>query len=129
MYLHHMATELAAAIMARRKLRLGSIWPNSKPNAWYRAIFVWSDRDEDGLQPPATWAFTSARKAAAGSQALDHNDIDRHVSLTVDAECLQGGGAPQLRVRGWLLGMCFFNGRPRTKVVFPWPRVLWEVRP
>ncbi|EFQ30789.1 hypothetical protein CGRA01v4_12838 [Colletotrichum graminicola] len=124
-----MTTELAAAILARRKLRLDSIWSNSEPNARYRAIFVWSDRDEYELQPPVTWAFTSARKAAAGSQALDPNDIDRYVFLTVDAECLQGDGAPQLRVREWLLGMCFFDGNPRTEVVFPWPRVLWELRP
>ncbi|KAL6910134.1 hypothetical protein GGI43DRAFT_389416 [Trichoderma evansii] len=47
MYFHHMAAELAAAIKARRKLRLGSVWDPTGATEPYRAVFVWSDTDED----------------------------------------------------------------------------------
>ena len=40
MYLHRMVAELAAAILARRKLRLSSIWDKLKRPTLYRALFV-----------------------------------------------------------------------------------------
>ncbi|KAK3935471.1 hypothetical protein QBC46DRAFT_453446 [Diplogelasinospora grovesii] len=79
MYLHCMAAELAAAILDRRKLRLGSIWDKSERPALYRALCVWSDRGGDGPYPPAAFAFTSAWQGDSGSQTHDANDIDRHV--------------------------------------------------
>ncbi|KAF6822493.1 hypothetical protein CPLU01_11991 [Colletotrichum plurivorum] len=124
-----MAAELAAAVLARRKLRLGSIWDDSEKPALYRALFVWSDQGDDGPYPPAAFAFTSAWEGDSGSQTHDANDIDRHVSLEVDKGSRGSGGVPQLSVRRWLLGMCFFDGCPRTEVVFPWPRALQAVKP
>ncbi|KAK1975348.1 hypothetical protein LZ30DRAFT_764297 [Colletotrichum cereale] len=126
-YLHRMATELAAAVLAHRKLRLGSIWGKSEGPALYRALFVWSDQGGDRAYPPVAFAFTSAWQGDPGSQTHDANDIDRHVSLGVEKRSLGSGGVPQLRVRRWLLGMCFFDGCPLTKVVFPWPRALQVV--
>ncbi len=129
-HLHHMAIELAAAIQARRKLRLGSIWNPTGCPAPYRAVFVWADEGGDGAYPPPpAFVFTSAWQGEPGSQAHDANDIDRHVSLRVDLEDPLGGGVPHLRVSSWLPGMCFFDGCPLTKVVFPWPRALQEIKP
>ncbi|RYP66846.1 hypothetical protein DL771_007568 [Monosporascus sp. 5C6A] len=132
MYLHHMASELAAAILARRKLRLGSIWDPTGRWAPYRAVFVWSNEDEDKDEeyPPPAFVFTSAWSRDPGSAAHDANDIDHHVSLEVGLEePLVGDGPPHLRVCSWLHGMCFFDECPRTKVVFPWPRALQAVKP
>lgn len=129
MHLHRMAAEIAAAILDGRKLRLGSICDDTERPPRYRAVFVWSDPDGDGLYPPAGFAFTSAWQGDPGSQTHDANDIDRHVSLEVDNVSLGSGGVPRLRVRRWLLGMCFFYRCPRTDVVFPWPRPLQTVSP
>ncbi|KAL7947300.1 hypothetical protein V8C42DRAFT_317368 [Trichoderma barbatum] len=134
MYLHRMAAELAAAIRARRKLRLGSIWDPTGRSVPYSAIFVWSDRgedeDEDEANPPPAFVFTSAWYRDPGSETHEANDIDRHVSLEVDLEEPLGGTrVPHLRIRRWLLGMCFFEGRPRIEAVFPWPRELQAVKP
>ncbi|KFH40309.1 hypothetical protein ACRE_090290 [Hapsidospora chrysogenum ATCC 11550] len=129
MYLHRMATELAAAICAGRQLRLGSISDGSQRPAPYRAIFIWSDHADDGSVPPAGFAFTSAWQREVGSQKHDANDIDRHVSLEVVNGTLKSRGVPQLRVRRWLLGMCFFDGCPRIEVTFPWPRALEGIEP
>ncbi|KAK8002329.1 PAB-dependent poly(A)-specific ribonuclease subunit PAN3 [Apiospora arundinis] len=118
MYLHHMATELAVAIRLGRKLRLGSIWD---PTGGVLA---------GGPCPPQEFVFTSAWFRNPGSKAHEANDIDRHVSLEVGLEePLVSNGAPHLRVRTWRLGMCFFKGCPRIKVVFPWPRALRDIRP
>jgi hypothetical protein len=120
MYLHLMAVELAAAVFAGRKLRLGSIWDNSKRSAPYSGIFVSSGPHH----PPSNFVFTSARQGHRRSQAHDANDIDRHVSLLVDKAASERGSMQQLRIRSWVLGMCFFDGCPRMEVIFPWPRVL-----
>ncbi|RYP36256.1 hypothetical protein DL766_002068 [Monosporascus sp. MC13-8B] len=130
-YLHGMACELAAAIRARRKLRLGCIWDPSGRPAPYRAVFMWSNEDGDRSEayPPPAFVFTSAWSRDLGSEVHDANDIDRHVSLEVDLEeLLISDGTPRLRTRSWLLGMCFFNECPRTKVLFPWPRALQAVK-
>ena len=128
MYLHRMAAELAAAIGAGQKLRLGSIWdPKGRPSS-YRAVFVWSHEDGDEDDPPPAFAFTSARSRDPGSEAHDPNDIDRHVSLEVGLE-KAGDSVPHVRVCRWLFGMCFFKGCPLTDVVFPWPRVLQALKP
>lgn len=132
MYLHRMAIELAAAVRARRKLRLGSIWDPKRRSSPYRAIFVWSttEEDGDGVCPPPAFVFTSARSRDPGSEAHEANDIDRHVSLEVDLEePLDCDGMPHLRIRTWRLGICFFEGCPRTNVVFPWPRALRAIKP
>ncbi|PTB43659.1 hypothetical protein M441DRAFT_56643 [Trichoderma asperellum CBS 433.97] len=145
MYFHHMADELASAIEAGRKLRLGSIYNPTGQTEFYRAVFVWSGDDEyeyetecedndmseyenvyeDEVQLPPAYAFTSAWFRNPGSETHDANDIDRHVSLEVSRKkSPYGDGFQHLRVRRWLLGLCFFEGCPRTEVVFPWPRAL-----
>ncbi|KAJ8125702.1 hypothetical protein O1611_g7936 [Lasiodiplodia mahajangana] len=125
-YLHRMAAEIASAIQARRRLRLGSIWDPTGQTAPYRSVFVWSSEDED---PPPAFVFTLAWSRDPGSAVHDANDIDRHVSLKVRLEETPvGDDLPHLRVYGWLLGMCFFNECPRRQVVFPWPQALQIVK-
>lgn len=125
MYLHRMATELVAAIEARKKLRLGTIWDPTGQSTPYRAVFVWPGERNDAADLGTTFVFTSVWEGNLGSYIHDANDIDRHVSLEVDLEShSRRGGVPRLRVRRGLLGMCFFDGCPRTRVVFPWPRAL-----
>ncbi|KAL8372203.1 hypothetical protein RB595_001816 [Gaeumannomyces hyphopodioides] len=134
LYLHRMAVELADAILTRRKLRLGIIWDKGQ-SAPYSAIFVWSGQGGNGPYPlPSDFVFTSVRQGDLGSDIYDANDIDCHVSLVVDIESPfggggGGGGVQRLRVHDWLLGICFFDGCPRTEVVFPWPISLQAVRP
>ena len=127
-YLHRMAVELAGTIEAGRKLRLGSIWDPTGRSAPDYAVSVWHGEDGDMAFPPApAFVFTSAWQGDPGSGAHDANDIDRHVSLRVNLEDPISGGVPHLRIRNWQLGMCFFDGCPRTRVVFPWPRALEEI--
>ncbi|KAK2051099.1 hypothetical protein LY76DRAFT_621354 [Colletotrichum caudatum] len=110
MYLYRMATELSAAIRDCRKLRLGRIYDRSKQSVLYRAIFVWSDQNGDGAYLPVAFAFMSAWQADSGSQTHHANDIDHYVYLEVEKGPLAIGGVPQLCVRRWLMGMCFFDG-------------------
>ncbi|CAH0057846.1 unnamed protein product [Clonostachys solani] len=131
MYLHTMAAELANAIRDRRKLKLGSIWNPTGQTASYHAIFVDDTKclNRANLLFPE-FAFTSARQGDLGSLTHEANDIDRHVSLLVELEQPSGNThIPHLRIKNWLLGMCFFDGYPRTKVVFPWPQNLLAVKP
>ncbi|KLU85733.1 hypothetical protein MAPG_04753 [Magnaporthiopsis poae ATCC 64411] len=123
-----MAEELAAAIRARRNLRLGRIWGQRLPSS---AIFIMPDRgsqncDAHGnprMQP--SFVFTSIRQGDDDSPAIIAHDTDCYASLGVDIEGFQAGsGVPQLRIRSWLFGMCFFTGCPRVSVVFPWPKAL-----
>ncbi|EFZ04529.2 hypothetical protein MAA_01603 [Metarhizium robertsii ARSEF 23] len=131
MYLHRMAVEIAATIQSRQKLRLGSIWDAGGCSSPYRAIFAWTGEDtEMTCQPPPAYVFTCARQGDPGSYGHDANDIDRHVSLQVELNVPLGScSLPQLRIRRWLLGICFFDECPRTRMVFPWPRVLHAVKP
>ncbi|KAM3449436.1 hypothetical protein MY3296_006901 [Beauveria thailandica] len=129
-HLHCMALELAAAIEARQRLMLGRIWDPKGWSAPYHAVFVWPGQDEDDneVQPPPAFVFTSAWFRDPGSETYDSSDINRHVSLEVCLEEATGRpGVPRLRVQRWMFGMCFFNGCRRTKVVFPWPQALRAV--
>lgn len=126
---NHMAIELANAIEAGQNLRLGKIWDPAGSSTLGYAVFVWSDKDSDGANPsPPAFVFTSAWAREPDSEAHDTNDINRHVSLRVDLEDPLGGGVPHLRACSWLLGICFFDGCPRTRVIFPWPQVLQDIQ-
>ncbi|KAK2601570.1 hypothetical protein QQS21_004888 [Conoideocrella luteorostrata] len=130
MYLNRMAVGIAATIRAGQNLRLGCIW-NERQQSPYRAIFIWTGAGAETTdQAPEDYVFTAARQGDPGSYGHDANDIDRHVSLQVDFNGRPGrSGLPQLHVRRWLLGICFFDECPRSEVVFPWPQVLHAVRP
>lgn len=90
-----MAFELAAAIRARQKLRLGSIWDPTDQHEPYRAVFVWPDKASNRARQPTTpaFVFTSAREGGTGSEAHDANDVDRHVALDVDLTTAPLGGS------------------------------------
>ncbi|KAI9155039.1 hypothetical protein HJFPF1_07602 [Paramyrothecium foliicola] len=131
-HLRFMASEIVAAIQARKKLRLGRIWDPTGGQEPYSAVFVWPTKENDSNEADASpaFVFTSAWFRDPGSKSYEANDLDRHVSFEVGLEkSLIGNGSPHLRVRRWLPGMCFFPGRKLTEVVFPWPRMLQEVKP
>jgi hypothetical protein len=122
-HLNSMAEELAAAIMAGKKLRLGCIWNPFGGHEHYRGVFVCPDQDFNGRyhSPASDFVFTSVRPADLGSRTHEANDINCHVSLRVNK---LDGHTPRLQTHSWMLGMCFFEGCPLIEVVFPWPRAL-----
>lgn len=136
-YMFMMAKELAGAIEKRKALRLGRLQDEDGQSHPYTSVFIW-----DGSYPEGSseyepgFAFTSIqpRKDVRGSH--DANDVDRHVSLGVDASHLThqtaaraAGNIPHLYTRRWLLGLCFFRWRQRRKVIFPWPSALRHISP
>lgn len=77
-----------------------------------------------------TFAFTASKPEGGGSLLHGNNDLDRHVSFEVGVEGdLNVVGTPELRIKRWLPGLCFFRGQERREVVFPWPDDLKAVRP
>ncbi|KAL8337121.1 hypothetical protein RB601_008572 [Gaeumannomyces tritici] len=127
-----MAKELAAAIRAGRNLRLGRIWGREPPPSGYSAIFIMPDGSQNcGAQgnPRAqpSHVFTSMWPGDDDSSDTIAHDTDCYASLGVDIKEPQAeDGAPQLRIRSWLFGMCFFKRCPRVPVVLPWPKALQE---
>lgn len=78
------------------------------------------------------FAFTASRPEEYISEEYNSNDLDRHVSFEVEVEGLVGntdGLIPQLRIRRWLPGLCFFRRVLRARVVFSWPRDLESISP
>ncbi|KID60933.1 hypothetical protein MBR_10269, partial [Metarhizium brunneum ARSEF 3297] len=121
-HLYGMASHVVAAIKAGRKLILGCIWDPKNKYQPHRAVFVLPRKDDRCRRPK--FVFTSAWPRHPGSETHDANDLDRHVSLGVDLDAYLVDGTPRLRVRNWLLGMCFFRKCECIDVVFPWPRAL-----
>ena len=142
-YIHTMASEVANAIARGSRLRLGYLWTPDEGHAYspYMAVFVWGDSgtpsqtsdmsDESGNDVKA-FAFTASRPEDHSSEEYDLNDLDRHVSFEVEVEGCVGntdGLIPQLRIRRWLPGLCFFMGSSRSSVVFSWRRDLESISP
>ena len=129
-YMKIMAEEVAVAIAEGGSLVLGCLW-NPVDDSPYMAVFVWPDGSLH--VPNETFAFTASRPDYVSSAEFDYNDLDRHVSFEVDMEGLEiddrNRMIPNLRIRRWLPGLCFFRGMSREEAVFPWPRELEEITP
>ncbi|KAI1271192.1 hypothetical protein F5Y07DRAFT_383841 [Xylaria sp. FL0933] len=116
-YMLKMMKEVSEAIGNGRYLRLGSLRESEE----CMAIFIWEGDNKSGT------IFTSLWPKDSNIESYITHDIDRHVSLEVD---LRGGSGqtrnspPSLYVRRWISGICFFVGRRREEVVFPWPPAL-----
>ncbi|RFU25503.1 hypothetical protein B7463_g10831, partial [Scytalidium lignicola] len=86
-----------------------------------------SGGEERVLEEPVH-IFTSSQPREEGSETLYPNDIDRHVSMEVDSPDLGekycSSTMPHLYTKRWIHGLCFFDGCPRQKVIFPWPASL-----
>ena len=142
-YMHTMASEVANAIARGSPLRLGCLWTPDEGHGHspYRAVFVWgdsgtpsqtSDMSDESGDDGEVFAFTASRPEDRSSEEYDSNDLDRHVSFEVKVEGLVGnpdGLIPQLRIRRWLPGLCFFRGALRAYVVFSWRRDLESISP
>ncbi|KAI0016462.1 heterokaryon incompatibility protein-domain-containing protein [Xylariomycetidae sp. FL0641] len=149
-----MADEVEAALLEGKALRLASLVfsaadeeedeeeeEEEEPN--YQAIFVsdgpddWEDEKENADNHRPAYVFTSVRPARPGAR----DDVHKHVSLEVDVKWPDGHDddgddddgdgekqaampMPDLYIRRWLNGLCFFEGDPRVDVVFPWPPAL-----
>ncbi|KAI0384481.1 hypothetical protein F5Y04DRAFT_248425 [Hypomontagnella monticulosa] len=125
-----MARTVAKAIEQKKKLRLGSLWEPRGRKHPCTAVFVWQDTDTETLPNKPRFVFTSSQPKEIGKGGYYVNDTDRHVSLEVRLkENRWNGGVPYLYTKRWILGLCFFAGCPRTKVTFPWPPALKDIKP
>ncbi|KAK4118106.1 hypothetical protein N657DRAFT_651630 [Parathielavia appendiculata] len=144
-YMHTMASEVADAIAKASPLGLGCLWDPNEGDGYrpYMAVFVLEDsgtlsqtsdisdeshESDDG----EVYAFTASRPDDYSSKEYDSSDLDRHVSFEVEVEGLVGntdGLIPQIRIRRWLPGLCFFRRVSRAHVVFSWPRDLESISP
>jgi hypothetical protein len=118
-HMRNMAIAVANAIGCKLPLRLGCLVDPDGSEQEYSAIFVWDNEKAKSL-PQTSFAFTAARGSSSGSSVDYANDIDRHVSLEVDAECLTDGRRPELRIKSWRNGLYFVSVWQR-EVLFPWP--------
>ncbi|KAI8648306.1 HET domain-containing protein [Fusarium sp. Ph1] len=75
------------------------------------------------------YVFTSFRSERRGSEGVDYNDIDRHVSLEVDCfdPEMEYGQCQRLFTKRRIHGLCFFHGCSPRHVVFPWPASLRDL--
>lgn len=99
MHLHCMAVELAAAILAGRKLRLGAVWYVQRQSP-YRAVFV-LPQQQCNEPPRHAFVFTSVRQGRIGSYQHCANDIDYNVSLTVQIEGWRQTATPCAGLATW----------------------------
>jgi Heterokaryon incompatibility protein (HET) len=86
-----------------------------------------SDEDtSDDVTPEVSYVFTAwdVGRPAEDTRAL--RDIEKYVSIEVDLDRRTEKGLQRLRTKKWINGLCFFDGYPRKKVVFPWPSSLTE---
>ncbi|KAF4946273.1 hypothetical protein FGADI_11299 [Fusarium gaditjirri] len=137
-YMRFMAEQLAEAIEKGKLLRLGRIWNPISKNPC-SAIFIWNSNGTENIDIKGKpyrrnnyrkrdrrteFAFTASRPLQRGFQQRGTNDLDHHVSLQVQWLSLRDKSPddhPQLFIKRWLVGLCFFYDFPRTDVVFPWP--------
>ncbi|KAF4996964.1 hypothetical protein FGRMN_4182 [Fusarium graminum] len=146
-YMRVMAKGLVEAINEGKLLRLGRVWNSRERKHECSAIFVWSP---DGTEKPEnkgqshkrnmdckyrgepSWdfAFTASKPLNRGSGKHGTNDLNRHVSLEVSWPSLWDQSLdehPQLFLKRWLVGLCFFYDFPTTDVIFPWPSYFSKV--
>ena len=135
-YMYMMAREVASAIEEGKSLRLGRLQDAEGGSHPCTAIFVWDNNDCPGdgsSNGEPEFAFTSLQPKDTECDGHDANDTHRHVSLQVDSPdtiaSQERSNVPRLYTKRWLLGMCFFVGYRRRKVVFPWPPALRCIAP
>ncbi|RYO87961.1 hypothetical protein DL764_008792 [Monosporascus ibericus] len=105
-YMRAMANELACAVYDGRDLRLGYLWDPSAESSPSRGIFICHDEDEEndpsgfrsGWSARQAYVFTAFRPMATSDSSGYCNDVDRHISLEVDA-VTRNGLPPRLYAR------------------------------
>lgn len=124
-YVYIMVMEVVGAIEQGRASRLGSLYELGESAVPCTAIFLWDDDRTVDLNNRPSFAFTAVQPR--GDNA---NDTDHHVSLEVDLEMGKTNDSVRhLYIRRALPGLCFFGGRSRKPVLFPWPLALANVKP
>jgi hypothetical protein len=115
-----MAEEVIQAMRDGKRLRLACLVPinhkqqSKNVHSPYRGIFV-SEAGGEWEGVPS-YVFTASCPASENP-----SEIDKHVSLEVDWRGSASENRPRLITKRWINGLCFFDGCPRRKVVFPWP--------
>jgi hypothetical protein len=115
-----MAEEVIQAIIDGKSLRLACLvlinpeQQSEETCSPYRGIFV-SEAGGEWERVPS-YVFTASCPAGESP-----SEIDKHVSLEVDWPGSESKNRPRLITKRWINGLCFFDGYPRRKVVFPWP--------
>lgn len=127
-HIQTMVDEIVRAIHDGIPLRLGRLQHLRSTPPEYAALFVY---DVDGQDQPlgqSDFVFTSLQENFKDNRPYDHNDLDKYVSLNVEQEG-SWGYIPQLRIKQWMTGFCFFSNRDQDKrtVVFPWPKALASI--
>ncbi|KAI0848868.1 heterokaryon incompatibility protein-domain-containing protein [Daldinia vernicosa] len=136
LWLDCMAGEVEEALMQGKALRLGCLVDprNGIEYSPYSAVFVgdsrddWKDEDED--EDDISYAFTSYQFHKEDMPGY----TEKHVSLEVEIEWQrrersEGRSSctlPNLYIKRWLNGLCFFDGVPTGQVLFPWHPTLLE---
>ncbi|KAI1357213.1 hypothetical protein F5Y08DRAFT_353657 [Xylaria arbuscula] len=118
-YMQMMMIEVAEAIAAGKKLRLGRLRDSRES----MAVFIWDGHRTGGF------VFTSSRAKKDDHEDFISNDVDNHVSVEVNGEPgvdQDFENPPLLFVKRWALGICFFVGCEQETVTFPWPQELAE---
>lgn len=139
-----MAEILAEGIAGGKMVRLGELVDGRCRGGVgggvppYRGIFICEAEDDGDDGPEYVFTALREREREMDDEMESVNDVDRHVSLGVDVDLDSdldldwgSGGVgrrrrrrrrrPALRTKGWVHGLCFFQGCERVEVVFPWP--------
>ncbi|KIW16347.1 hypothetical protein PV08_06398 [Exophiala spinifera] len=112
-YMTAMAHEVARAWRDNRPLISAKLVGND--SGW--GIFVPSRPKIMPLKVFSSWHFTSDRPSDGMQEPMD-----KHVQLDVSSEKDPIGlGLPQLRIKGWINGLCFYGHAAPQEVLFPWP--------
>ena len=113
-----MAEQIVEAVRQRMTIHLGCLVGHNP----YRGIFVIDPALETPRYVFTAWSHAGTRgKTSDKMQAARFSD--RLVSLAVDATDVEEP-LPRLKTRGWINGLCFFEGDPPRDVVFTYPKSL-----
>lgn len=123
-YMWEMAETVADALREERTVRLGYLCKSPTECGFSppTAIFIDPDEGIEWGKNNSAYVFTSFRERKTSGGPGYSCDVDKHVSLQVDAKNTEGP-LPELKAREWMHGLWFKTRDPR-KVVFPLPKVL-----
>lgn len=128
---HHksaMLKEVITAIQEGKSLRLAHLQSHSMGKFPASALFVHKVNEKAQRRSPPGFVFTASRPKLQVDKQRNHNDLHRYVSFEVDVAGLTSQ-LPQLHIKQWMPGLCFFSGCPRREVLFPWPDSLMSSLP
>ena len=86
----------------------------------YRAVFVRKHCEIQRSGP--SYIFTSwSRTKDQVQDTTKCRSLAKYVSMEVSANEITSVGVTGLKIKGWVNGLCFFNGGMGSSFMFPWP--------